>query len=662
MLISYIILILNVSFAFSWSSEVVNTYRPNEELTLYANRMFSDKTEFPYAYNELPFVCKPEHKANHRVPLNFGSLLRGERISGADITLIMKSDIECRKLCSKTLDAHSIKKIRYLIDADYRVEWIADGLPGATTYTSADISSKYYQAGFPLGELDELDGNRNYVFYNHFTLIMRYRPMHNDDRLAIVGFEVFPKSVNGTPSKCEKPSSSLPSTNDTAKEGPLILPDPYSKYNSKTPWILNYTYSVYWIEDTSIDWNHRWDRYNSLTETRDQSSSMVVLNALGISIALLLLLFVVTFRVLRRDHSREPHDKDQSANGLAALTPTISNFNYGLNAISEDIFRTPKHFELLATAVGAGAQLLSAASITIGFALKGTFTPSYRGGLLHCAMITYAFTSIIGGMTGRYMYLLLSTEIPSKQTWLETAFMTAFAVPGPTMLLILCLDLLYWSVGSSVALPFSTICLLIIIWLFVCMPLSAFGSFIVEGKLRSEDSMIYLPQDLFPPSQLPKRNIPHSRFRIFETAPLAILCGAIAFVVIRLELYSIYYCIWTEKSSFYNSYGIMGVNAVLLFVVIMCSSALTTYLTLSQENYEWQWKSWVIGAGGSVWIFLYSIWFFLFHMHVTGTLSILVYLTSILMVCTGYALLAGCLSFVSAYIYVWLIYKHMKIA
>jgi hypothetical protein len=62
-----------------------HTYRVGDAVPLFLNKVSSERTHLPYAYSELPGVCKPT--TAQRVSLNLGEILRGDHIlvlRGAD--------------------------------------------------------------------------------------------------------------------------------------------------------------------------------------------------------------------------------------------------------------------------------------------------------------------------------------------------------------------------------------------------------------------------------------------------------------------------------------------------------------------------------------------------------------------------------------------------
>ena len=75
LLVIWITLLFSYSYCFyvpGWSSHV---HRIGDLVPLWLNKVSSERTHLPYAYSELPGVCKPTK--DQIVSLNLGEILRG---------------------------------------------------------------------------------------------------------------------------------------------------------------------------------------------------------------------------------------------------------------------------------------------------------------------------------------------------------------------------------------------------------------------------------------------------------------------------------------------------------------------------------------------------------------------------------------------------------
>ncbi|KAJ2097731.1 hypothetical protein GGI16_004484, partial [Coemansia sp. S142-1] len=125
-----LLLAAGVVDAFYIPSMGPQSFKPGERVPLNVNRVFSEHVPLPFAYYDLPFVCKPQDV--RRPWLNIGEVLRGDRIASSDYELTMGEDSECRVLCTKTLTPAANEEAGRFVEQDYLVEWIVDKLPGAT--------------------------------------------------------------------------------------------------------------------------------------------------------------------------------------------------------------------------------------------------------------------------------------------------------------------------------------------------------------------------------------------------------------------------------------------------------------------------------------------------------------------------------------------------
>lgn len=75
--------LLLLAAPFAWAFYVPGisptVYHDGYPVALFVNKIFSDKAQLPFAYADLPFVCKPEGEVR-RTWLNLGEVLRGDRI------------------------------------------------------------------------------------------------------------------------------------------------------------------------------------------------------------------------------------------------------------------------------------------------------------------------------------------------------------------------------------------------------------------------------------------------------------------------------------------------------------------------------------------------------------------------------------------------------
>lgn len=62
-----------------------------------------------------------------------------------------------------------------------------------------------------------------------------------------------------------------------------------------------------------------------------------------------------------------------------------------------------------------------------------------------------------------------------------------------------------------------------------------------------------------------------------------------------------------------RSYGFMMAVFVILTIVVSCVTVVSTYFLLNSEDHRWAWHAFLSGASAAVYVFLYSVYYFLFR-------------------------------------------------
>ncbi|CAG8439502.1 1799_t:CDS:10 [Ambispora gerdemannii] len=445
------------------------TYEDGDTVPLFVNKIFSDKTQLPFAYSDLPFVC-PVEKGGNRW-LNLGEVLRGDRIELSKFKIKALENKTCSTLCAVDLTAGKAMEAKHLVSKDYKVEWIIDNLPGATAYRTADGNHKQYEVGFNLGEKDEKkkDAVKAYL-NNHFALKILYEKKNNDPNgILIVGFEVEPRSISGLKGAC-------PDYPDNPENPKLEIDANTSQ--------VTYSYSVLWQETKDVTWGNRWDLY--LTNSDPQIHWYSIINSLIIALFLSAMVAIIMLRTLNRDIALY-NEKDLKIEDQDDTT--------GWKLVHGDIFRPPKWGGFLAPLLGSGVQVLFMGIFTMILSLLGVLNPSYRGGFVSFTLFLFAFSSAFAGYYSSRMY-----KVFKGTAWKKNAIVTSILFPGFLFGVIFMLNFFIWSQHSSSAIPFGTFFVLISIWSFISMPLSLIGAYfgykkaVIEHPVRTNQIPRQIPE------------------------------------------------------------------------------------------------------------------------------------------------------------------------
>ncbi|RJE26987.1 Multispanning membrane protein [Aspergillus sclerotialis] len=699
------LLLTSLSSAFYIPGYSVNRYNDNDPIPLLVNKIFSDHTQLQYAYYDLPFVCPPSGKkhggspfgSGERVSLNLGEILRGDRIMTSDFELAMGKNVECQSLCTREVGRKDVKWGRQLIKDGYVAEWIADNLPGATTFVTVDRSRKYYATGFKLGsrEYSPVDGKLRYFINNHFTIVIRWRSLPEGGKV-VVGFEVFPKSIsandrleNGCPKQVHADQDALefliPQNTALLREkypGSSYLPEDDDELDDGATLKIPYTYSVYFKEDNKVDWANRWDLYFSNPEESSMTHWLAILNSLTISGVLGVVVFVIWNRTVQGDvkgrgdgamegklrsklasrqaeHKREGVLDQGDVERDADLEDEELEDVSGWKLLHADVFRVPAYSGLLAPLIGSGMQLLFMVSGLLILSCMGVLNPSFRGGFVSVGMGLFVFAGLFSGYFSGRLYKTFGGI-----GWRKNTLITAFLFPGLTFSLMFILNLFVWAQASSTAIPFGTLVSLIALWLLIQVPLVYIGSWLGFARATPWEHPTKT-------SSIP-RQVPEQPWYLRSTQ-LALLSGLVPFAVLFIELLFVFKNMWLDKSGYYYVFGFLSAVSTILLITVSEVTIIATYSQLCAEvyslaplytqrqlttgqNYQWWWQSFITGGSSATWIFVYCIWYYISKLHITGFVSSLLFFSYSFIACAVYGLLTGTVGFLTAYAFVRRIY------
>ncbi|GAB1216661.1 hypothetical protein ATERTT37_005879 [Aspergillus terreus] len=650
----------------------VKRYNDDEPIPLLVNKIFSDHTQLQYAYYDLPFVCPPSGRSHggspfgsgQSVSLNLGEILRGDRIMTSDFELHMGKNVECQALCTQEVGRKDVKWGRQLIKEGYVAEWIADNLPGATSFVTVDRSRKYYATGFKLGfqEFSPIDGKRRFYINNHFTIVIRWRSAPEGGKV-IVGFEIYPKSIRaedheegGCPKHVHEHHDGLelyiPPNTARLREmypGSSYIPEDDDEIDDGATLKIPYTYSVYFKEENGIDWANRWDLYFSNQAEGSVTHWLAIVNSLTISGVLGVAVYVIWNRTVQGDikgrgdgaldeaklkarSAAKLKDLERKGDGLldqgndverdADLSSEDENLEdvSGWKLLHGDVFRVPEYSGLLAPLVGSGMQLLFMVSGLLFLSCLGVLNPSFRGGFVSVGMGLFVFAGLFSGYFSGRLYKTFGGANWRKNTL----------------------------IASSTAIPFGTLVSLVALWLLIQVPLVYVGSWF--GYVRAT------PWEHPTKTTSIARQIPPQPWYLHSIHG-TVITGLAPFAVLFIELLFVFKNLWQDKSGYYYVFGFLSAVTTILMVTVSEVTVIATYSQLCAENYHWWWQSFLTGGSSAFWVFAYCIWYYFFHLHITGFVSSLLFFSYSFLACAVYGLLTGTVGFLTAYAFIRRIYR-----
>lgn len=621
-----------------------NHYKHGDKVELLLNKVESDHTQLPYRYHDLNFVC---HDTNKKAKaMSLGSILRGDRFWESNYDLRFGVDSPCIRLCDMLATQSSLKRAELLIRNGYVVHWSLDGLPGATTYTSSNKASKYYAAGFPLGFV-----KKDAAFlHNHVMLVVRYHTVL-PGTYNIVGFEVYPQSVSDN--TC--PGSSRNYKNFAVSNTAKTAPAPGEKK------LIPYTYSVFWREDNSVTYDTRWDLYHE----NDTSAASTHIHWLSLINSIVLVCFVsmivatVMFRLFKSDLLTSHHPIPYSKSDLDGTDPSSG---YWKTLVGE-VMQKPPRALLLATLTACGVQCLVAvvgvvvicvlnSKFTFGSPSTFAFFSNHEGAFFTSSVIFILGLGSISAYFSIILFKLLLNESPNTRydNRKTAVYSSIFAGTFPLVILvsIFLINFIVWAKESSNALPFGTIVVLIVLYTIIELPLGYLGGKMGNRFTFSHDSFVMAS---YVPSSHERKHHPRSkRLSLFINPVVSTaLFGAIPFLIVYVDLLLIFNSVWLEKTTFFYMYGFLLLTTLLLVIVVAESAIVATYLSLAfYHNPDWHWLSFRVGTSIGWYVYGYSAYYFVFHLHMSDFGSMVIYFAYMAIVSLALGLACGAVAVITS--------------
>lgn len=582
--------------------------------------MTSSKTLLPIEYYRLPF-CQPADGPQMDNE-NLGEFLAGDRIESSPYQLRMKKEMYCQQVCISNLgkgEQRGMKpnKVVQAIRREYHNNWIVDNLSAASKVEDdATITTRYWQ-GFPVGFISE-ETKLAYI-HNHVNIEIMFHPVESlagDEakKYRVVRFTVEPFSIkhdfealdgttdftqdaedDGTPqlqdwATIKKPIASCDATipmSDRSHTSYEMVTEIGREPQEASGRVL-FTYDVTWVQNDELHWASRWDIYLSMDNAIPAKVHWLsIANSLVIVCVLSAMIVAILLRNLRQDLARY--------NRLATDEEKADDLEEkGWKLVHADVFRPPIFSPLLlAVCCGTGAQLLCMTFWTIIFSALGFLSPARRGALLMAELIFFVLMGSVNGYVTACLYKTFKGK-----AWQKATLITSLGFPGLCFSLFFILDLIAWGYGSSDAVPFTTMLVLLVLWFGISTPLVFLGAYFGY----KQDAIEYPVKTSNIPRQIPDQPW-------FMSVPFSLFIGGLLpFGACFVELYFILASVWMDY--YYYVFGFLLLVFIILIVTCAEITLLFNYFQLCNENYHWWWRSFGTAGSTAIWVFMYSFVYF----------------------------------------------------
>lgn len=321
----------------------------------------------------------------------------------------------------------------------------------------------------------------------------------------------------------------------------------------------------------------------------------------------------------------------------------------GWKQLKRDVFRSPKNILLFSSIIGTGTQLLVLMISLLLLSLIGLFYPGNRGSIISSIIFVYCFTSGIAGHVSCTLY----KKFGGKK-WATLSILTACLFSVPFFIIFLFVNSIAWYYKSSIALPFITIISIFSLWLIVTLPLTIYASRrVFKNTITSnEDNDSTSPEISKVPREIPK--LPWYRSSYLQI----LLSGILPFTAIYIELHFLFMAIFGHQV--YTLFGILSLAFIMLLIVTCAVTIGLTYFQLQSEDWRWWWTSLFTAGSTGIYIFAYSIFYYIYRSYMTGILQAAIFFGYISIVSYSFLLMLGATGWWSTYLFLKQIYGAIK--
>ncbi|KAK9810284.1 hypothetical protein WJX72_007991 [[Myrmecia] bisecta] len=400
---------------------------------------------------------------------------------------------------------------------------------------------------------------------------------------------------------------------------------------------IDFTYSVHWAP-TTIAFSRRFERYLDYNFFEHQIHWFSIFNSFMMVIFLTGLVSMILMRTLRNDYAKYTRDEDD----LESLERDISEES-GWKLVHGDVFRPPRSLEILAALIGTGVQLALLVMSVILITIAGTLFVE-RGTIVTVFITCYALTSFVGGYVSGGFYAR-----NDGKNWIATMLATALLFPSLVFGIAFVLNTIAIAYHSLAAVPFGSIVVVLLIWMFISFPLCLLGTVIGRNWAGLPDNPCRVKRI---PSPIPQKKW------YLRPSVISLMGGLLPFGSIFIEMYFIFTSFWNYKV--YYVYGFMLLVFIILLIVTVCVTIVGTYFLLNAENYHWQWTAFTSAASTALYVFIYSIHYFFMKTKMTGFFQTCFYFGYTLMFCLGLSIMCGALGYLGSSVFVRRIYRNIK--
>jgi len=589
---------LLITSQFDLSAFTPNTYKfiqtsdgkEDNNIHIMVNHLTTSKTSKKNNHNIYDFfnkhihMCKSDQNSVVKAQENLGSILLGDRIYELPYTqseeTVFGVDKFCQKICSSSISTKDADFINGLIVDNYQYQWFIDDLPLGSHYTlkhneNDEESVDYYSNSFGVGIYDDKNEGSDFykkpLIFNHFDIIIEYSTydvlgserIKDNTEYVIVATHITPYSIHRNEYKdTNKAKKNYCSFTGQPKE--LLL-------DKETD--IDYTVSIKYVENKTILFKNRWDKYLALQKMIISNDWNNILILLAINLVLSLTIYKLVMWNM---------NKYKQQNAIEKTLDMEFDEDQGWKLLLGDIYRQPNKLSLLCTLVGTGIQTMVTALLISFLGASGILPMGDRGLLATASILVFSLLPFITSFTSMKLYLMYEGRLFKRNMTLNCCLVPLFVFALLLLTNISNVIKLPSHIHSPSVIPLKTLFVFIPIWLVLYIPSSVLGSVVAKKTTDTEKQ----------PRKVNKIQ------RLIPAQPLFSKMLFLCILVSALPFSSVFLVI---KHTFGGDILVSGLIPKDQFVLISVSlivvayncfimGVIITYSLLIFENWKWSWK------------------------------------------------------------------------
>jgi len=251
---------------------------------------------------------------------------------------------------------------------------------------------------------------------------------------------------------------------------------------------------------------------------------------------------------------------------------------------------------------------------------------------------------IFGGYTASRLYKMFKLT-----SWKKNTINTAVLFPATLFVIFFILNLIIWGERSSGAVPFGTLFALLCMWFGISVPLCFLGSYFgfrakaIEHPVRT--------------NQIP-RQVPQQAWYM-QPAVSVLIGGILPFGAVFVELFFILSSLWLHQV--YYIFGFLFIVFMILIITCAEITIVMCYFQLCSEDYHWWWRSYLTSGSCALYLFLYSIFYYVTRLELTRVTSGILFFGYMFIISIAFFVFTGAIGFYSCFFFVRKIYGSVKV-